>query len=45
MFGLIRADAEPLYRRSPKIREKQLGRDHPNVAIVFEDKTGGQCPS
>ena len=26
------AEAEPLYRRSLEIREKQLGRDHPDVA-------------
>ena len=26
------AEAEPLYRRSLEIREKQLGPDHPDVA-------------
>ena len=28
------AEAEPLYRRSLEIREKQLGGDHPAVAIA-----------
>ena len=30
------AEAEPLYRRSLEIREKQLGRDHPDVAAQPE---------
>ena len=31
------ADAEPLYRRSLEIREKQLGRDHPDVAQTLNN--------
>ena len=31
------AEAEPLYRRSLEIREKQLGRDHPDVATSLNN--------
>ena len=31
------AEAEPLYRRSLAIREKQLGRDHPDVATSLNN--------
>ena len=34
------ADAEPLYRRSLEIREKQLGRDHPDVADSLNNLAG-----
>jgi len=30
------AEAEPLYQRSLAIREKVLGLEHPNVAIVLK---------
>ena len=31
------AEAEPLYRRSLEIREKQLGADHPDVATSLNN--------
>ena len=31
------AEAEPLYRRSLEIREKQLGPDHPDVATSLNN--------
>ena len=31
------AEAEPLYRRSLEVREKQLGRDHPDVATSLNN--------
>ena len=43
------ADAEPLFKRALAIREKALGPDHPDVAVVAEQsgssvrKTGALC--
>ena len=34
------AEAEPLVRRSLEIGEKQLGRDHPDVAISLHNLAG-----
>ena len=34
------AEAEPLYRRSLEIREKQLGADHPDVAHSLNNLAG-----
>ena len=31
------AEAEPLFRRSLEIQEKQLGRDHPDVATSLNN--------
>ena len=31
------AEAEPLYKRALAIREKALGKDHPDVATVLEN--------
>ncbi len=31
------AEAEPLYKRALKIREKALGKNHPHVATVCEN--------
>lgn len=33
-------DAEPLYERLTAIKEKALGRDHPDVATVLNSRAG-----